>query len=159
MKTYFRRFIKYLLFFIVIFVLINIPMFVQLRANLHGELTFSSFGFARFVPMFAIAVAVAMVYPLMLFSTKEVSISSKLLKKRSDIMSIIEKEGFIVLSEDGDRTLLRSRTKLRRILALNEDQMLIEFKETSIILTGFKKEVIRLSTALSLYIRKNEPVA
>lgn len=159
MKTYFRRFFKYLLFFVIIFALINIPMFVQLRSNLHGELSISSFGLARFMPMFAIAVAVAMVYPLMLFTSKEVSISSKLIKKRTDIMSVIEKEGFVVLSEDENRIYLRSKTKLRRILALNEDHLLVEFNESSIMISGFKKELIRLYGALNLYVRKNESSA
>ena len=156
MKIYLRRFFKYLLFFVIIFILINIPMFVQLRASLHGQLDLSSFGLARFVPMFSIAVAVAMIYPLMLFTSKEVSISSKLIKKRTDILSIIDKEGFIVLEETSDKIYLRSRSKLRRMLAFNEDHIVLEFKESSIMLTGFKKELIRLYGALSLYVRKNE---
>jgi len=156
MQVYLRRFAKYLVFFVVIFILVNIPMYIQLRIQTHGQFDYASFGFARFMPMFAIAVAVALIYPVMLFTKKEVYMKGSFAQNRKDVLNILEKEGFLLIEETPTYLLLRPKTKFRRFIAMSEDQLTLEIGDSPWVIHGYKKELIRLYGALSLYARKKE---
>jgi hypothetical protein len=154
MKDHIRRSAKFLGYIIVIFVVILgvIPYFMDGKSfgDTYEELMANS----RFTLVFGLLIAYSMFYPLAAFTRKERHLNGSFAQNRDKFDKVFAALNYIKTLETEDRIVYRKKSILSRILQFNEDAITVFTKENPVIVTGFRKWVIRIDRMIDQYITR-----
>ena len=151
-KRYFIRVAKYLVYlavylvlFLVIFSLISGSEF-KYEALFRQDTKWQLIGFLLFF---------SFIYPFFGYITKKVFLSSTFENDKESIMRIMSENNFVQTSQFDNTLVFRHKSPFIRFLRMYEDQIVIEFSENPIAMSGQRRDVYRLARMIEYASRNN----
>ena len=144
---YFVRFIKYLLYIIILFsVFISILVLLGIAEG-NIETMFKN-GYTSLWQMGIVFLVYAIIYPLIGYTKKEVLVSPELSNLQDKITENMENNRYKkVMDKDGTMEF-RLKSPITKLSRMYEDKIKISITSGSIIIDGLRKDVIRISSRL-----------
>ena len=105
--------------------------------------------------MLAFFVAVAAVYPALGFQNKPVYVSN-FKEHRKEIVDLFENANYVIDNETATSITFRLRNPFLRLMRLYEDNIVIDFSESPIMMEGLRKDILRFSRSIEYICRKDE---
>jgi hypothetical protein len=156
MKEYIRRAAKFILYILIIFFVI-LGLYPLLS---HGKpLTVSMhemFQNSRFTMMFGILIAYGLLYPLITFVRLKRHLNSSFEQNRAKFERAFERLDYIKTGETPDRIIFRKRTQFARFVQWYEDEITVYTQENPVIISGFRKWVIRIDRSIDQELAREE---
>ncbi|MFA7116095.1 MAG: hypothetical protein WC140_02510 [Bacteroidales bacterium] len=159
---YFVRSLKYFLWFILIFIIIMIVLITTTKGYNLTDLNrifdpevglFKENSLWKILVFFA---AVSGVYPLMAFSKKDVYINGTYEDNKEMIASVFNDRGYEVIEETPNMIKYRLRSKGTRFMRLYEDAVVLIKNNDFITLSGFRKDIIRIDSYITMVSKKED---
>ena len=97
----------------------------------------------------------AAVYPGLVFVKKEVMIEGDFEDHRDKIMQEFENSGYEKVDEDSETVSFRLRNRFTRFMRAYEDKVTITKGEAPLILSGNRKEILRLASHIEYVLRQD----
>lgn len=161
------RSVKYFFIFIILaslFVCILVPLtphhtYEHIFAT-SPEDTNALFNYGSWWKMLLMFGLIAAVYPGLTFVRKEVMIEGDFEDHRDKIMKEFEQAGYEKTDEDAERLTFRIKNKFTRFMRAYEDAVTITKGEAPLILSGNRKDILRLASRIEYALRQdNEATA
>ena len=105
--------------------------------------------------MLAFFVAVAAVYPALGFQNKPVYVSN-FKEHRKEIVDLFENANYVIDNETATSITFRLRNPFLRLMRLYEDNIVIDFSESPIMMEGLRKDILRFSRGIEYICRQDE---
>ena len=118
-----------------------------------GEALFS---YGSWWKMLLIFVIIAAIYPGLTFVKKEVMIEGDFEDYRDKIMKEFEQAGYVKTDEDEEKLTFRIRNKFTRFMRAYEDAVTITKGEAPLILSGNRKDILRLASRIEYALRQDD---
>jgi len=154
MKDYIRRSAKFILYIVVIFVVLLgiVPYFLDGKSitDSYQELM----GDSRFTLVFGLLLAYGVFYPLAAFTRKERHLNGSFAQNRDKFDRAFAALNYVKTLETEDRIVFRKKSMLSRIFQFNEDAITVFTKENPVVVTGFRKWVVRIDRIIDQYIAR-----
>ena len=99
--------------------------------------------------------AIAAVYPGLTFVKKEVMIEGDFEDHRDTIINAFEGLGYEKTDEDGEKLTFRLRNRFTRFMRAYEDGVTITKGTAPLILSGNRKDILRLSSHITYALRED----
>ena len=99
--------------------------------------------------------AIAAVYPGLTFVKKEVSIEGDFEDHRDTVFNSVESLGYEKTDEDTEKLTFRLRNHLTRFMSAYEDRVTITKGTAPLILSGNRKDILRLASHISYALRED----
>ena len=154
-KYLYRALKSYIYFLIVLIVIVSI--LVLITPEYSFDMIFKNEGgifrensWPKILAMFGV---LALIYPGITYVKKEVLIEGTFEEHRNQIIGVFENANYDCVREDDEKVYFRQRSALTRIMRLCEDEVSITKGEAPLILSGARKEIIRLASGI-LYATK-----
>jgi hypothetical protein len=157
MKDYIRRSVKFIIYIILIFVLVLgiFPLISHgkpLIQSMHELLQNS-----RFTLMFGLLIAYGMAYPMISFVKLKRHLNGSFAENRDKFEKAFAALNYIKTDETPDKVIYRKEKQFSRLLQWYEDEITVYTTENPVIISGFRKWVIRLDRMIDQsLIRENE---
>ena len=154
MKDYIRRSAKFILYIVALFFLIlcifplisqGKPMSVSIREMLSNS---------RFTLVFGMLIVYGMFYPMAVFSTVKRHLNGSFEDNREKFERAFSALNYIKTEETTDTLVYRKKTAFARLAQWNEDSITIYKNENPVIISGFRRWIIRLDRMMDQYIRQ-----
>lgn len=97
----------------------------------------------------------AAVYPGLVFVKKEVMIEGDFEDHRDKIMQEFENSGYEKVDEDSETVSFRLKNRFTRFMRAYEDKVTITKGEAPLILSGNRKEILRLASHIEYVLRQD----
>jgi hypothetical protein len=154
MKDYIRRSAKFIVYIILIFVLILgvFPLISHgkpLVVSMHDLLQNS-----RFTLMFGLLIAYGMVYPMISFVTIKRHLNGTFAGNRDKFERAFAALDYILTEETPDKLVYRKKSQLSRLFQWYEDEITVYTHENPVMISGFRKWVIRIDRIIDQYLLK-----
>ncbi|HIZ86484.1 MAG TPA: hypothetical protein IAC04_08335 [Candidatus Coprenecus stercoravium] len=157
------RSVKYFFIFVILlaaFTGIIVLMFPEQYSGSHifatsPEDTDAIFNYGSWWKMLLIFVVIAAIYPGLTFVKKEVMIEGDFEDHRDTIIKEFEQAGYEKTDEDADKLTFRAKSKLTRFMRAYEDAVTITKGEAPLILSGNRKDILRLGGRIEYAVRQN----
>lgn len=156
------RSVKYFFIFIVL-VSIFVCILVLLTPNHTYEHIFATspedralFKYGSWWQMLVIFALIAAIYPGLTFVKKEVMIKGDFEDHRDKIMKEFEQAGYVKTDEDEEKLTFRIRNKFTRFMRAYEDAVTITKGEAPLILSGNRKDILRLASRIEYALRQDD---
>ena len=117
-----------------------------------GEALFS---YGSWWKMLLIFVIIAAIYPGLTFVKKEVMIEGDFEDHRDKIMKEFEQAGYVKTDEDEEKLTFRIKNKFTRFMRAYEDAVTITKGEAPLILSGNRKDILRLASRIEYTLRQD----
>ena len=151
------RSVKYFFIFIVL-VSIFVCILVLLTPNHTYEHIFATspedralFKYGSWWQMLVIFALIAAIYPGLTFVKKEVIFEDH----RDKIMKEFEQAGYVKTDEDEEKLTFRIKNKFTRFMRAYEDAVTITKGEAPLILSGNRKDILRLASRIEYALRQD----
>ena len=118
-----------------------------------GEALFS---YGSWWKMLLIFVIIAAIYPGLTFVKKEVMIEGDFEDHRDKIMKEFEQAGYVKTDEDEEKLTFRMKNKFTRFMRAYEDTVTITKGEAPLILSGNRKDILRLASRIEYALRQDD---
>jgi len=157
MKNYIRRSAKFIIYILLIFILILgiIPLIGEgkpLTVSFHDLIQNN-----RFTLMFGLLIAYGLVYPLISFVSIKRHLNSTFAENRDKFERAFAALNYIMVEETPEKIVYRKKSKFSRLAQWYEDKITVTTTENPVIISGFRKWVIRLDRIIDQYlIKENE---
>lgn len=156
------RSVKYFFIFIILaslFVCILVPLtphhtYEHIFAT-SPEDTNALFNYGSWWKMLLMFGLIAAVYPGLTFVRKEVMIEGDFEDHRDKIMKEFEQAGYEKTDEDAERLTFRIKNKFTRFMRAYEDAVTITKGEAPLILSGNRKDILRLASRIEYTLRQD----
>ena len=156
------RSVKYFFIFVIlvaIFVGIIVLLFPDQYSGSHifatspedGDAIFNYGSWWKMLMIFAI---IAAIYPGLTFVKKEVMIEGDFEEHRDKILKEFEEAGYEQTGEDAEQVTFRLRNKFTRFMRAYEDAVTITKGEAPLILSGNRKDILRLASHIEYVLRQ-----
>jgi hypothetical protein len=154
MKDYIRRSAKFIIYVILIFVIIlgiiplighGKPLTESMRDMIHNS---------RFTFLFVLLFAYAMVYPMITFIKVKRHLNGTFAENRDKFERAFASLNYVKVEEMPDRVVYRKRSHFSRILQWYEDKITVFTTEDPLIISGFRKWVMRIDRIIDQYLLK-----
>lgn len=157
------RSVKYFFIFIVL-VSIFVCILVLLTPNHTYEHIFATspedtralFKYGSWWQMLVIFALIAAIYPGLTFVKKEVMIEGDFEDYRDKIMKEFEQAGYVKTDEDEEKLTFRIKNKFTRFMRAYEDTVTITKGEAPLILSGNRKDILRLASRIEYALRQDD---
>jgi hypothetical protein len=154
MKDYIRRSAKFIVYIVLIFLLILgvFPLISHgkpLVVSMHDLLQNS-----RFTLMFGMLIAYGLVYPMISFVRIKRHLNSSFARNRDKFERAFTALDYILTEETTDKLVYRKKSHLSRLLQWYEDEITVYTNENPVIISGFRKWVIRVDRIIDQYLLK-----
>ena len=157
------RSVKYFFIFIVL-VSIFVCILVLLTPNHTYEHIFATspedtralFKYGSWWQMLVIFALIAAIYPGLTFVKKEVIIEGDFEDHRDKIMKEFEQAGYVKMDEDEEKLTFRMKNKFTRFMRAYEDAVTITKGEAPLILSGNRKDILRLASRIEYALRQDD---
>lgn len=158
---YLLRSIKYFLFFSLLFFIFTAIMVLFTDGTtfenvfrLKGSILFpSDYAMLKILALF---LAVAAIYPSLAFVKKEAFIGGTFDENKNKIIGVFDNAGYMLENEDDEVLSFRIKNGFNRFSRLYEDRITITKDENPLILTGYRKDIFRLASAIEYATRREE---
>lgn len=153
---YFIRSVKYLVYFLIIFLLIVSIVYLfssQKAAGMSFSSLFKEGSFPQLAIFFAI---VAAVYPALGFYKKPLYLNGKFSDYRNLIDEEMDIRGFELEKEDDSQVSYRQKGAYARLSRMFEDRVTFFINEEPVKVEGIRKDVLRITTGISYKVRQQE---
>ena len=155
------RSVKYFFIFIILaslFVCILVPLtphhtYEHIFAT-SPEDTNALFNYGSWWKMLMIFAIIAAIYPGLTFVKKEVMIEGDFEDHRDKILKEFEEAGYEQTGEDAEQVTFRLRNKFTRFMRAYEDAVTITKGEAPLILSGNRKDILRLASHIEYVLRQ-----
>ena len=156
MKDYIRRSLKFILYIALIFFIVlglypllkyGKPLPVSLRELLDNS---------RFTTMFGILMVYGMFYPVIAFVKIKRHLNGSFEQNRPKIEQAFEKLDYIKTEDVPGRVVFRKKSQFARLVQWHEDAITIYTIETPVIISGFRKRVLRVNRLIDLELSREE---
>lgn len=156
------RSVKYFFIFIILaslFVCILVPLtphhtYEHIFATSPDD-TKALFNYGSWWKMLLMFGLIAAVYPGLTFVRKEVMIEGDFEDHRDKIMKEFEQAGYEKTDEDAERLTFRIKNKFTRFMRAYEDAVTIIKGEAPLILSGNRKDILRLASRIEYTLRQD----
>lgn len=156
------RSVKYFFIFIILaslFVCILVPLtphhtYEHIFATSPDD-TKALFNYGSWWKMLLMFGLIAAVYPGLTFVRKEVMIEGDFEDHRDKIMKEFEQAGYEKTDEDTERLTFRIKNKFTRFMRAYEDAVTITKGEAPLILSGNRKDILRLASRIEYTLRQD----
>jgi hypothetical protein len=156
MKDYLRRSVKFILYIVIIFVLV----LGLLPLILHGKSMTDSFrellANNRFTLIFGLLIAYGFVYPVAAFMRMKRHLNGSFAENREKFERAFAALNYIKTEENAEKVVYRRKSVVGRLLQWNEDAITVYTNENPVVMTGFRKSVVRIDRMIDQYNRMAE---
>ena len=149
---YLRRSVKYFFYFAILFVIIMVLMVALGAVEADIDLMFTK-GYESLWQIALMLVVISAAYPYFGFMKKETIIPGEYAGIRGGIIAYMEERGYMLVSEEGENLRFRSRSVVRRIFRMFEDDITMTRSFTGFTMEGLRKDLVRLSSGLEYKFR------
>lgn len=149
---YLRRSVKYFFYFAILFVIIMVLMVALGAVEADIDLMFKK-GYESLWQIALMLVVISAAYPYFGFMKKETIIPGEYAGIRGGIIAYMEERGYMLVSEEGENLRFRSRSVVRRIFRMFEDDITMTRSFTGFTMEGLRKDLVRLSSGLEYKFR------
>lgn len=153
------RVVKSFIFFIAV-LLILLSVIILITPEYSFDMLFSDQGeilkagsWPKILVMFALF---ASIYPALSYVRKETVIKGTSEENRAVIMKVFESRRYFLSKEDDEMFHFRQKSAFTRFLRLFEDEVTLTKGESPLILSGIRKEIIRISSDITYLSCKSE---
>lgn len=156
---YLIRSIKYFIWFSVIFFIILCILVLTTDGMTFSKAFAPEVGLFKegsFYKILAFFIAVAAIYPAMSFVKKEVFVDGSFKENETTIMRVFKSFEYEVESEDSEKINFRKAKAFTRFMRLYEDRISITKDDNPLILTGYRKDILRVASAIASATRNKE---
>ncbi|GEM_PF-6282794 len=147
--NFLRRFLKFLVFFGISYILIFVLFVYMSPANNDvplKEIIAMRFGLKSVVIIFVFSI----IYPLLGFAKIRLYINGNWSANEEWIVPIIEECGYVKEQEDDKEIMYRKKNKFMRAINLGEDHLILDKTDNPLEFYGMRKEVKRLKQRLDI---------
>lgn len=153
---YFIRSVKYLVYFLVIFLLIVSIVYLFSSQKAAG-MSFSSLFKEGSLPQLAVFFAiVAAIYPALGFHRRPLYLNGKFSEYRDLIDEEMDVRGYELDKEDDSQICYRQKGAYARLSRMYEDRVTFFITEEPVKVEGLRKDVLRITTGISYKVRQQE---
>jgi len=148
MKAYSRRFVKFLIFIVVLFFLL-LFVYPWIKSGNTFRDTFYALSGSKNIRIVLILVIIyAFLYPLINFRKKDRYINGTFEDNREDIEKTMEALNYIKLSEDDEKIVYKRKSRFARIVMLGEDTIEIFKSVKPLVFSGPLRDLKRIDAVL-----------
>jgi hypothetical protein len=156
MKDYIRRAAKFIVYIVLIFFIVlglyplmkyGKPIPESLREMLNNT---------RFTTMFGILMVYGMLYPMIAFVKIKRHLNGSFEQSRSKIERAFEKLEYIKTQDIPGKVVFRKKSQFARLVQWHEDAITLFTDENPVIISGFRKRVLRVNKMIDLELSKEE---
>ena len=156
MKDYIRRSPKFILYIVFIFFLILgvFPLIAQGKplSESMNELLESS----KFTIMFGLLIAYGFAYPLITFVNIKRHLNGSFEENRDKFERAFAALDYVLTEETREKIVFRKKSQFSRLVQWYEDEITLSILENPVIISGFRKWVMRLDKIIDQYIVKEK---
>lgn len=153
---YLIRIVKSFIFFIIVMLLI-VSLIVLITPEYSFDMIFKNeggvFKEGSWPQILALFGALSLIYPGLTYVKKEVLIEGTFEENRNHIIGIFENANYVCVKEDEEKVYFRQNSGFTRMMRLFEDEVTITKGEAPLILSGARKEIIKLASGI-VYVTK-----
>ena len=155
---YFIRSLKYLAYFVCLFVVIVAIIWFLSPEKTQGLPITSLFKAGSGWKLAIFFVAVAAIYPYLSFIRRKVYINGEFSEYKDLVIRTFSEAGLILESEEGTKMTFRMEKASMRFSRMWEDRITLETAENPLVLDGYRRDLDRLVRSLNYAIaRKDNP--
>ena len=156
MKDYIRRSAKFILYIVLIFFIVlglyplmkyGKPLSESVREMLDNS---------RFTAMFGILMLYGLLYPMIAFVKIKRHLNGSFEQNRDKIEKAFEKLEYVKTLDIPGKVAFRKKSQFARLVQWHEDQITLFTDENPVIISGFRKRVIRVDKMIDLELSKEE---
>ena len=161
-----KRVIRSVKYFFIFIVLVSIFVCILVLLTPHHtyehifatspEDTRALFKYGSWWQMLVIFALIAAIYPGLTFVKKEVMIEGDFEDHRDKIMKEFEQAGYVKTDEDEEKLTFRIKNKFTRFMRAYEDTVTITKGEAPLILSGNRKDILRLASRIEYALRQDD---
>lgn len=156
MKDYIRRSAKFILYIVLIFIIVlGLYPLMKYGKSLSDSLS-EMLNNNRFTTMFGILMVYGMCYPMIAFVKIKRHLNGSFEKNRDIIEKAFEKLEYIKTEDVPGRVAFRKKSQFARLVQWHEDKITLYTDENPVIITGFRKRVIRIDKLIDAELAKAE---
>ena len=156
MKDYIRRSAKFILYIVLIFfVVLGLYPLMKYGKPLSGSLT-DLLANSRFTTMFGILIVYGMLYPMIAFVKIKRHLNGSFEQNREKIERAFEKLEYVKTQDVPGKVAFRKKSQFSRLVQWHEDEITLFTNENPVIISGFRKRVIRVDKLIDLELSKEE---
>jgi hypothetical protein len=154
MKDYIRRSAKFIFYIILIFFVVlglyplmkyGKPVSDSLREMLINT---------RFTTMFGILIVYGLLYPMIAFGKIKRHLNGSFEQNRDKIERAFEKLEYVKTEDDPGKVAFRKKSQFARLVQWHEDTITLYTDENPVIISGFRKRIIRVDKLIDLELSK-----
>jgi hypothetical protein len=156
MNEYIRRSAKFILYIALIFFIVlglyplmkyGKPLSDSLRDMLNNN---------RFTTMSGILVVYGMLYPMIAFVKMKRHLNGSFEQNRPKIERAFEKLEYIKTQDIPGKVVFRKKSQFARLVQWHEDDITLLTDENPVIISGFRKRVLRVNKMIDVELSKEE---
>ena len=156
MKDYIRRSAKFILYIVLIFfVVLGLYPLMKYGKPLSDSLR-DLLNNSRFTTMFGILIVYGMVYPMIAFVKIKRHLNGSFEQNRDKIERAFEKLEYVKTEDIPGKVAFRKKSQFARIVQWHEDKITLYTDENPVIISGFRKRVIRVDKLIDLELSKEQ---
>ena len=156
MKDYIRRSVKFILYIVLIFFVVlglyPLMKYGKPLSDSMGDLLKNS----RFTTMFGILMVYGMLYPMIAFAKIKRHLNGSFEENRGKIERAFEKLEYVKTQDEPGKVAFRKKSQFARLVQWHEDEITLYTDENPVIISGFRKRVIRADKMIDLELSKEE---
>lgn len=156
MSDYIRRAAKFILYIVLIFFIVlglyplmkyGKPLSDSLRDLLNNS---------RFTTMFGILMVYGFLYPMIAFVKIKRHLNGSFEQNRDKIERAFEKLEYVKTEDVPGKVVFRKKSQFARMVQWHEDEITLYTDENPVIISGFRKRVIRVDKLIDLELSREE---
>jgi hypothetical protein len=156
MKDYIRRSAKFILYIVLIFfVVLGLYPLMKYGKSLSDSLT-DLLANSRFTTMFGILIVYGMLYPMIAFVKIKRHLNGSFEQNREKIERAFEKLEYVKTQDVPGKVAFRKKSQFARLVQWHEDEITLYTNENPVIISGFRKRVLRVDKLIDLELSKEE---
>jgi hypothetical protein len=156
MKDYIRRSAKFILYIVLIFfVVLGLYPLMKYGRPLSDSMT-DLLANSRFTTMFGLLMVYGLLYPMIAFVKIKRHLNGSFEQNRDKIDRAFEKLEYIKTLDVPGKVVFRKKSQFARLVQWHEDAITLDTRENPVIISGFRKRVMRVDKMIDLEISKGE---
>lgn len=156
MKDYIRRSAKFILYIVLIFfVVLGLYPLIKYGKPLSVSMS-DLLNNSRFITMFGILIVYGLLYPMIAFAKIKRHLNGSFEQNRDKIERAFEKLEYVKTQDAPGIVAFRKKSQFARFVQWHEDEITLYTHENPVIISGFRKRVIRVDKMIDLELSREE---
>jgi hypothetical protein len=156
MNDYIRRSAKFILYIVLIFFIV-LGLYPLMKYGKPLSVSISDLlNNSRFTTMFGILMVYGLLYPMIAFTKVKRHLNGSFEQNRDKIERAFEKLEYIKTQDVPGKVVFRKKSQFARLVQWHEDEITLYTEENPVIISGFRKRVIRVDKMIDLELSREE---